>query len=61
MKRKYVPIDKAIAWGKEFYGIDDKDCGICLAVVVTNMGYCANGGTWYWFDMDGVPCFTIKY
>lgn len=60
MKRKYVPIDEAIAWGKEFYGITE-DCGICAAVTVTNMGYCANGATWYWFDMDGVPCYTLKF
>lgn len=62
MKRKYVPITDAIKWGKEFYGIDDEDCGICLAVSVYDMGYCKDGITrWYHFDMDGIPCYTLKY
>ena len=62
MKRKYVPIQKAIEWGKKFYGIDDDECGISYAVSVSDMGYCKDGVTrWYHFDMDGVPCYTLKF
>lgn len=62
MKRRYVPIDEAIAWGKAFYGIDVPDCGICYAVAVSDMGFCRDGVTrWYHFDMDGVPCYTLKF
>ena len=59
MKRKYVPIERAIAWGKEqcapFFD-NDEGAGICTVVAVTDMGYCRDGVTrWYHFDMDGVP------
>lgn len=60
-KRKYVPIDEAIEWGKKFYGITE-DCGICAAVVVTDMGYCKDGVTrWYHFNMNDIPCYTLKF
>lgn len=60
-KRKYVPIDEAIEWGKKFYGITE-DCGICAAVAVTDMGYCKDGVTrWYHFDMNDIPCYTLKF
>ena len=65
MKRKYVPIERAIAWGKEqcapFFD-NDEGAGICTVVAVTDMGYCRDGVTrWYLFDMDGVPCYTLKF
>lgn len=65
MKRKYVPIERAIAWGKEqcapFFD-NDEGAGICAVVAVTDMGYCRDGVTrWYHFDMDGVPCYTLKF
>lgn len=60
-KRKYVPIDEAIEWGKKFYGITE-DCGICAAVAVMDMGYCKDGVTrWYHFDMNDIPCYTLKF
>lgn len=56
MKRKYVPIEQAIAWGKEQctpYFDNDESAGICAVVSVTDMGYCRDGVTrWYHFDMD---------
>lgn len=65
MKRKYVLIEQAIAWGKEQrapYFDNDDDVGICAVVDVSDMGYCKDGVTrWYHFDMDGVPCYTLKY
>lgn len=65
MKRKYIPIDEAIAWGEEQCApcFDNyNSVGICAAVSVSNMGFCRDGVTrWYQFDMDGVPCYTLKY
>lgn len=65
MKRKYVPIDEAIAWGKEQcapYFDNDTSVGICAVIDVSDMGFCKNGTTrWYHFDMDGVPCYTLKF
>lgn len=64
MKRKYVPIKQAIEWGKEQcapYFDNDNNVGIGAVISITNMGYCRDGITkWYHFDMDSVPCYTLK-
>ena len=65
MKRKYVPIAEAIKWGKEQCAPKfnkDNNVGICAVVDVENMGFCKNGITrWYHFNMDGIPCYTLKF
>lgn len=64
MKRKVVTLQevrKAVAeYDPEL--ASDMSAGICALVSVTNMGFCKDGVTrWYWFNLGDTPCVMFKY
>lgn len=62
MKRKYIPLWKALKEARERYGYPD-DWGMMACYEVENMGFCKDGVTkWYHFDdINGEPAYTLKY
>lgn len=63
MKRKYIPLWKALKDAKEENQMLAKDDGIMACYDIDNMGWCKDGVTrWYHFtSVDGEPAYTLKH
>lgn len=62
MKRKYIPLWKALKDAREENPMLTKDDGIMACYDVENMGWCKDKVTrWYHFtSVDGEPAYTLK-
>lgn len=62
IKRKFIPISKALQQAREIYGFPE-NYGICACYDIENMGYLKDNRTrWYLFtDVYGEPAYTLKH
>lgn len=62
-KRIYKPIMQALREAREDDPTLTESDGMMACYDVENMGFCKDGVTkWYQFrDINGVPCYTLKY
>lgn len=62
MKRKYIPLWKALKDAREENPMLSEDDGICACYDVENCGFCKDNVTrWYHFtSVNGEPAYTLK-
>lgn len=61
MRRKYIPIKKALEDARKEYGYPN-NYGICACYEIENAGFCKDGVTrWYHFtSVSGESAYTLK-